>query len=203
MPADKRSWIDRLFSLRSRAAPVPQLIMWYRSAEAPKQVDLDGYSLRTYESGDEQGWLNLLVANGELGIWDRERLDGVLAETHVQFFVECEGQIIACTGVNDRLRDVGPCWEIGWVAVHPDFQGRRIGAFIIGGAVAKALQLGSRPIYLLTDDFRVPALRSYLKLGFEPDGTHPSYRDRWGKIFAHLGSEYQKYQPEFIRGGGS
>ena len=97
-----------------------------------------------------------MQANGELGRWDRQRLEGVLEETRVQLFIECEGQIVACTGCNYRspfhrsgrplsptgTRELLPCWEIGWVAVHPGFQGRGLGKFIVGAAVAQAKELG-------------------------------------------------------------
>ena len=104
-------------------SPLPQLILWYGREAAPALPEMAGYRLRTYQPGDEEGWLSLLQANGELGRWDRRRLEGVLEETRVQLFIEYEGQIVACTGCNDRTRELRPCWEMGWVAVHPDFRG--------------------------------------------------------------------------------
>ena len=191
---------------------LPQLILWYGREVAPDLPEIEGCRLRTYQPGDEEGWLALLQANGELGRWDRQRLENVLEETRVQLFVECEGQIVACTGCNYRspfhrsgrplsptgTRELRPCWEIGWVAVHPDFQGRGLGKFIVGAAVAQAKELGPWPIYLHTDDFRIPALRCYLKLGFAPNNSHPSYPRRWADIFARLGADYQALKPEFV-----
>ena len=191
---------------------LPQLILWYGREAAPALPEMVSYRLRTYQPGDEEGWLALLQANGELGRWDRRRLEGVLEETRVQLFIECEGQIVACTGCNYRspfhrsgrplsptgTRELRPCWEIGWVAVHPDFQGRGLGKFIVGAAVAQAKALGPWPIYLWTDDFRIPALRCYLKLGFAPNNSHPSYPRRWADIFARLGEDYQALKPEFV-----
>ena len=179
-------------------SPLPQLILWYGREAAPALPEIAGYRLRTYQPGDEGGWLALLQANGELGRWDRRRLEGVLEETRVQLFIEYERQIVACTGCNDRTRELRPCWEMGWVAVHPDFQGRGLGKFIVSAAVAQAKALGPRPIYLLTDDFRIPALRCYLKLGFAPNNSHPSYPRRWADIFAFLGEDYQALKPEFV-----
>ena len=178
--------------------PVPQLILWYGREAAPDLPEMAGYRLRTYRPGDEEGWLALLQANGELGRWDRQRLESVLKEARVQLFVECSGQLVACTGCNDRTRELRPCWEIGWVAVHPAFQGRGLSKFIVGAAVAQAKSLGPRPIYLLTDDFRLPALRCYLKLGFAPNSSHPSYPRRWADIFARLGADYQALKPKFV-----
>ena len=176
----------------------PQLIMWYTRPDAPPLEEVPECSVRSYRPGDEEQWLALLQANGQLGAWDRARLDAVLGEAHLQYFVECRGRLAACTGINDRERDGEPCWEIGWVAVHPDFQGRGLGTLITGAALARAVELGRRPIYLLTDDFRVPALRCYLKLGFVPGDGHASYRERWRAIFAGLGENYRALIPDFI-----
>ena len=176
----------------------PQLIMWYTRPDVPPLEEVPECSVRSYRPGDEEQWLALLQANGQLGAWDRARLDTVLVETHLQYFVECRGCLAACTGINDRERDGEPCWEIGWVAVHPDFQGRGLGTLITGAALARAVELGRRPIYLLTDDFRVPALRCYLKLGFVPGDGHASYREPWRAIFAGLGENYRALIPDFI-----
>ena len=192
--------LKRIKPASSVAEKPPQLIMWYLHEDAPTFSAVEGCNVRLYRPGDEEAWLSLLQANGELGVWTRERIDQVFTETHVQLFVECDGLIVACTGINDKVRDDLPCWEIGWVAVHPEFQGRGIGKLISGSAVEKALELGSRPIYLLTDDFRVPALCSYLKLGFTPDNKHSSYAERWREIFAGLGADYQVYEPSYISG---
>ena len=193
--------LKRIIASRDKNKHSPQLVMWYLQAAAPSIREVDRCEVRTFRSGDEDGWLELLQVNGALGDWDQARVQKVLFATHEQFFVECEGKIVACTSVNDKERDGKSCWEIGWVAVDPAFQGRGIGKLIVGTAVARALELGARPIYLLTDDFRVPALCSYLKLGFVPDDSHPSYTRRWLDIFALLGADYQVYKPSFTTVG--
>jgi hypothetical protein len=51
----------------------------------------------------------------------------------------------------------------------------------------------------LTDDHRLPALKVYLGLGFRPDLGHPSYAERWERLFAQLGERYR--QPPLDRRG--
>ena len=192
------SRLHSFFRYMPKEEKPPQLVMWYTRTDAPIVEEVRKCSVRIYRKGDEKQWLALLQANGQLGAWDRARLDAVLVETHLQYFVECQGRLAACTGLNDRERDDKPCWEIGWVAVHPDFQGMGLGKLITGAALTRALELGGRPIYLLTDDFRVPALRCYLKLGFVPGDGHDSYRDRWRAIFDGLGEDYRALIPDFV-----
>jgi mycothiol synthase len=139
----------------------------------------------------------LLNANGQLGKWDLDRvrreIDGSLVIKGQQFAL-CGDEIVAAAGVYDRHRGGKDAWEIGWIASHPGHRGRNLGGQVTARALAVALQLGPRPIYLLTDDFRLPALKVYLKLGFVPDMGHPSYAGRWQAIFERLGESYATYR---------
>lgn len=176
----------------------PQLVMWYRSATPPDLGPFaEEYQLRTYREGDEDGWMELLNANGQLGKWDREKirseLDGALVK-EAQYFVVCGEQIVATAGVYGRPWNGSDAWEIGWVAAHPDHLGKNLGGQVTAAAVTAALEQPSRPIFLRTDDFRIPALKVYLHLGFVPDYQHSSYEGRWREIFAVLGEKYDCYR---------
>jgi mycothiol synthase len=147
-------------------------------------------ALRSFQAGDEPAWAALLQANGELGVWDVARVERELAGDLIQaaqFFVIAAGQLVATTGVYARLRLDGPAYEIGWVAVAPAWRGRGLGRQVVAAAVGAALALPSRPVYLLTDDHRLPALKLYLRLGFRPDMSHPSYRGRWRRLAHTVG----------------
>ena len=41
---------------------------------------------------------------------------------------------------------------------------------------------GYKTAVLSTDDERIPAIKLYLSLGFEPIYTHESHKERWGKV---------------------
>jgi mycothiol synthase len=54
-------------------------------------------------------------------------------------------------------------------------------------AVLRAAVLaGHTGIYLLTDDHRLPAIRTYLRLGFRPRIHDDATRARWEPILAAL-----------------
>ncbi len=40
---------------------------------------------------------------------------------------------------------------------------------------------------LCTDDWRLPAVKTYLNLGFEPEIIHESHPARWKAVFETLG----------------
>jgi GNAT superfamily N-acetyltransferase len=81
--------------------------------------------------------------------------------------------------------------EIGWVAVLPEYQGRRLGAQITLAACRGARELGFAEVFLLTDDFRLAAIKTYLNLGFQPDCWHDTHTARWAAVLAHLGASPQ------------
>ena len=181
-------------------AKQPQLRMEFSAASAPPILPLPaGYGLRTFQAGDEEAWAVLLNANGELGCWDRQRIEGQLAGGLVrqaQYFVTAEGQLVSCTGVYDRAApDQEPCWEIGWVANHPDHRGKRAGTAAVAAATAAAKDMQARTIYLFTDDYRIAAIKVYLKLGFRPLYQHPSFPGRWTAVFKSLGEPYREFNP--------
>ncbi len=175
----------------------PQLLMWYPAQEAPSVGPIPApYFLRAFAEGDQTRWSALLNINGQLGQWTAERVQGELDGALVsggQFFVVYFEELVACAGVYDRCRTGQPCWEIGWIAAHGQHGGRGLGQQVAAAAVQHATGLARRPIFLLTDDFRLPAIKTYLKLGFVADLTHPSYAGRWERVFAELGTDYASY----------
>lgn len=193
-----RTLVKKLLGLQ-RGAADPQLVMWFPCEQSiPEQSVPKGFVHRPFKGGDEIAWCELLNANGQLGVWGSARMENeqlkVLAEDGQRFVSNVDGKLVACAGVYDRERVEGPCWEIGWIAVDPAHQGLGLGGSVVAEALRLTRRLTKRPVYLLTDDFRIPAIKTYLKLGFIPDWSHPSYEERWKEIFASLGSSYAQYE---------
>lgn len=161
----------------------PQLVMWYRDLTDLPPVELPGgYALRTLQDGEEESWAQLLNRNGQLGEWSLERAkqalrSGVVGE-HV-YFITFGGQPVATACVDLQGASPGEFAAVGWVAVDPSHQGKRLGYQITLAALYGVRSLGYKAAFLLTDDFRLPAVKTYLNLGFEPDLSHESYPARW------------------------
>ena len=177
----------------------PQLLMRYPGRSSPPPVEIPvRYQLRTYMEGDVPGWVALFNANGQLGEWDAAKVRGELDGSVVagmQFFVVDGEDPVAMASVHNKVMQEEECWMIGWVATHPEHLGNRLGAHATMAAVRAALTLPERPVVLLTDDFRLPAIRVYLKLGFVPTYDHPTYPGRWNEVFARVGEAYAQYNP--------
>lgn len=159
----------------------------------PRLVLPAEYSLRTFQSGDEIHWARIINDVGSLGSWTVERVRAELTEKpqfdpEGLFFAVFEGTPVATACAwrdSPHEKDIG---QLHMVATETAHQGHRLGAHVSLSVIRYFQAHGFQTVYLLTDDFRLPAIKTYLFLGFEPvmaDEDHPS---RWKRIFEVLGS---------------
>ncbi|MBE7058103.1 MAG: GNAT family N-acetyltransferase [Ruminococcaceae bacterium] len=74
------------------------------------------------------------------------------------------------------------------VACKPDFRGKGLGTLLNSVAVNVLKKEGMEGAYLTTDDWRIPAIKSYLRAGFAPDTvSEPDFKERWEKIYSIIG----------------
>jgi len=71
--------------------------------------------------------------------------------------------------------------------VDPEHRGKGLGRAVSLAAVNRFIRAGFRNVYLMTDDFRLPALAAYLKLGFEPFLFCEGMAERWEAVYGKLG----------------
>ena len=73
------------------------------------------------------------------------------------------------------------------VACKPEFRGRRLGHLLNDIALYTLKKEGMETAHLTTDDWRIPAIKTYLKAGFTPDlESEPDFRERWDKIHSAI-----------------
>jgi mycothiol synthase len=156
----------------------------------------DGYVLRTAQPGDVLAFRDLM-ARVELGTWEDETLDKVRASVVPDGWGLVEhrpsGTVVA-TGMAQR----GPIdglypdgYEVGWIAAHPDHSGRGLGRVVTAAATTRLVERGVSCIYLQTDDFRLPAIRTYLRLGFVPHLWSDGMAERWQAVCERLNWAFQ------------
>ncbi len=78
---------------------------------------------------------------------------------------------------------------LGWVMTKPGFGGMGLGRAVSAAATKALVDAGIKPVYLLTDDFRVPAVALYLKMGWKPWLFQEDMQERWEKLCSQLGYE--------------
>lgn len=77
---------------------------------------------------------------------------------------------------------------IHMVACRPEFRGKGLGHLLNEVAEELLKKAGMQTAWLTTDDWRLAAIKTYLKAGYEPDPTSvPDAKERWEKILAQLG----------------
>ena len=66
----------------------------------------------------------------------------------------------------------------------PEVRGKGLGKLMFAVAIDCLKRENMLSATLTTDDWRIPAIKSYLKAGFRPNLTQqPDYPERWQKIY--------------------
>ena len=150
-----------------------------------------GYALRVFRAGDEEGYIRVMRLAGFVD-WDHDSIaslrqtvlpDGIFFAVH-----EASDLIVTTACANYKSTPLHPDGaEIGWVAGDPDHRGRGLGFAACAAAIRRFRQAGKAGIYLSTDDWRLPAIKVYLKLGLVPFLYAPDMPDRWRAVYGQLG----------------
>jgi mycothiol synthase len=150
----------------------------------------DGYTLRESSSGDEAGIAALLQTTfGDT--WTSDRVARELTQSDdvkKTFVLENNGEIVATASARLLPEAYPDAGYVHYVAALPDHAGKRLGYLASLATLHEFVRLNCKTAVLDTDDFRLPAIKTYLNLGFAPyhrDGTHEA---RWAAIDATLAS---------------
>jgi mycothiol synthase len=83
--------------------------------------------------------------------------------------------------------------------VHPLHRGRELGKIVSTMVVKRFLSAGYSNIRVGVQGFRLPAIRTYLAVGFVPFIYDDQLRARWERIFDALGKELENWVEEFTQ----
>lgn len=156
-------------------------------AGLPEPQAPPGLVLRTFCSDDETGWAQLMT--GAIGDWDvqstrREFLGDLGVDPDGIFFLVMGGEYVA-TATDKRTADAATGY-LHMVAVSAAHRGRRLGRCVSLAALRHMRQRGCQRAVLDTDDDRLPAIRTYLALGFVPHMVEDGHPERWQRAMSHL-----------------
>jgi mycothiol synthase len=179
------------------ASPPEQLRMIWppERLDAPPTVTIHpDYELRTFRHGspeDLNGWVRLMELAG-FGVWDETRFAPILARILPNgwfFAVHRETGVLAASAM--ACHEPRPLHPFGgalnWVCGDPAHRGNGLGMTVCAAVTARLLAAGYENIFLLTDDFRLPAISIYLRLGYRPLLHAPDMAERWRVVYKHLG----------------
>lgn len=152
----------------------------------------DGFVIRGYSKYFEDGCISVLNSAGSLGPWNKSRFKREIllsvADMPNDIFIVCDGDTVAGITVFHKKSPVNGLNEIGYVAVRPGYRGKKLGYKLLMHILAEINQRNIACIYLRTDSFRIPAIKTYLKTGFYPYMKNKNECKRWERIMRKIGN---------------
>jgi mycothiol synthase len=185
--------------LTGRVEPVEALLemLWPESLrERPLQVVVAaGYRLRQFEPGDRDAYFRLLAAAGmdacRLEYWEQHLLpDGFFLAEHV----ESKALVATCMASHHPAPRHPRAGNLGWLAADPAHGGRGLGRAVAAAVTARLIAGGYNRIYLETHDFRLPAIRVYLSMGWRPFLYQEDMQRRWRAVHEKLGIPFATHE---------
>jgi len=147
------------------------------------------WSLRPATDADVSGLAELLTEAFE-ETWTVERVRGALTDAPdvVRTWVVADEQGLVGTA-SERLHELHPdAGYVHWVGVRERARGHALGYSLTYACLRGFVERGFARAVLETDDFRVPAIRTYLRLGFIPEYRNELERRTWSQVVRGLSS---------------
>jgi len=163
----------------------------------------DEYFLRNYNCDDQSALLKLMHLAGFTD-WDLNILrqamylcvpDGffLLIDKNTQKVVAA----MMARHLSNSLHPFGG--RIDWLAADPHYSGKGLGYIVSAAATNRLIEINYKNIYVTTDDHRLAAIKTFLKVGFVPNLFRDDMYARWEIIFQCLGLPFQPEQWNCLR----
>lgn len=170
-----------------------QLRMINKMGKVPPYEIEEGFEIRMYQPGDEVIWTDickhgLLEAHEGIECWEKYMLSlkPLTPERDTFFVYDSEGKAIAtCTAFVQE----GNVALMHMLAAKPEARGHHLGWAMTTyslNKLDKELPQGERMVRLKSDDWRLPAVLSYLRAGFQPVLFDVDMDTRWKAICQKL-----------------
>jgi mycothiol synthase len=150
----------------------------------------EGYRLRTLEEVDWPRYTQLMDKAG-FGGWDPARIKSSTSRALPGSFTVIEhvasGTLAATAFANHSASEHLPgAASLEYVAGDPEHKGKGLGYAVCAHVTRLMVQRGYKTIFLTTDDWRLPAIAVYVKLGYEPDYYMDDMAGRWDAVMKQL-----------------
>lgn len=182
------SWLKTMFSRNKPVEePLPQLEMLRNHLDGLPEIEVpEGYELRTYRAGDDQAWCGIMEGNVGRN-WTEEKFAEKMSSdprfaAESLFFATLDGQPVVSACAWRQTTEENVMGEVHMVGTLEAHRGHGLGHLVNTAVLVRLKELGFQKAHLKTDDWRIPAINSYLKIGFEPLNTHISHAERWDVI---------------------
>ena len=166
---------------------LPQLFMRHPDITSLPPLSLpEGFELHSHAEGMDPVWETLIEeAFGSHFSFDEFIRKGGGYKPEYVLYISKDGKDIATTTAIEASKFPGEGW-FRMVATSPQARGLGAGRLVTLAALHSLAARGFKSAMLSTDDERIPAIRLYLSLGFEPFYSHESHKERWEKVFEKI-----------------
>ena len=149
------------------------------------------FDIRIYRYETEGNDFIELMRSGGFESWSEETLSGALRTALPDgIFLaadQSDGRLLATAMATHNPSVLHPFGgELGWVCTRPEARGKGLGKAVCTSALLRFRSAGYDRVYLKTDDWRLPAIQLYLKLGFKPFLFAPGMLERWEDVCKKL-----------------
>ena len=188
---DDKNKLPRSVRIYQKLSYDPQLRMnIYSFEDLPSQNIPEEFELKVYQKGDEFGYEKIINESfGGEHNFEVEIVKHDHYESEGVFFVFYGEEAVATsTAIIDR----SPANKIGYlhmVGAFSGYKGKRLGFEVSLACLLKMKSEGMTECTLTTDDFRFPAIVTYLNLGFLPKIVHENQYERWKQILMQVKRE--------------
>lgn len=172
--------------------------------DLPELVIPEGYGLRSYIKGDEIHWANIITDSfgGSKRTAEDTRKEIIERDVFVPdglFFTTYEDTPVGTACAWRQSVDETEVGYVHMVGVESKHTGHKLGKWVSLAVLYYFRDNGFICSMLDTDDFRIPAIKTYLNLGFIPLFIEDTQHSRWKQIFETLDLPFMEQEINHLR----
>lgn len=165
-----------------------QIAMTIENLTCHRAIPLpEGYTLRSYQSGDEQAWERIIIEAFHRSQSFQKKIlqDSYFRPERVLFICHANHPVATASAwhVPNTPEHIGYLYMVGALKAH---QGKGLGYAVCAAALDQMVRDGKTSAMLLTDASRLAAIKTYLRLGFQPLPLSPNQLLVWDEVLEQL-----------------
>ncbi|SFT02520.1 GNAT family N-acetyltransferase [Paenibacillus sp. BC26] len=157
-----------------------------------------GYAVRSLQPGDQKEWERIINDSfgGEHPFEKEMASDEPYKPERVWFITDERNVPIATASAWYRPQYKESTGYLHMVGLLQSQGGKKLGLYVSLAALLHMVQEGFTRAVLNTDDFRIPAVKTYLNLGFVPVFTDGGHHERWQALANKLNCRIEAIQTD-------
>ena len=171
--------------------PIPQLVMLRADLDSlPDWILPEPYRIRSEVSGDGSAWERIIAESFEHNIsYDTMKNNNAYRPERIYFVTDDNDVPVATASAWIDPDFPEDCAALHMVGALQEHTGKHLGTHTVLAAMKQAEKEGFPRMCLKTDEFRIPAIKTYLRLGFQPVVVDERHIGCWNRIFTKIGRE--------------